>query len=69
MQTATKEKLKIHRVRASLTQEQLAAKTGVTARTIGKYESCVNNLRKAEYETIEKLAHALGVNVDDIFLG
>ena len=69
MTTAMKEKLKIHRVRAGLTQEQLAVKTGITSRSIGRYELDVNNLRKAEYEKIERIALALGVSVNDIFLG
>lgn len=50
------------------TQEELAKDTGITSRTIMSYESDVNNLRKASYETIEKLAGALDVSVDDIFL-
>lgn len=69
MVETVKEKLKILRVKADLSQVELADKVGMTARTIGLYEADVNNLRKAEYETIDKLAKALNVSVDDIFLG
>lgn len=69
MATSTRERLKVLRVKAGLRQEDLATMTGISARTIGKYEACVNNFRKADYESIEKLANALGVSVDDIFLG
>ncbi|MEY8443321.1 helix-turn-helix transcriptional regulator [Lactococcus ileimucosae] len=51
-----------------LSQEELAAKTGLTAKTINTYEKDVNNLRKARYENIEKIAKTLKVTVDDIFL-
>lgn len=64
-----KEKLKVLRVKAELSQEELALKVGMTSRSIGLYEADVNNLRKARYETIAALADALGVTADDIFLG
>ena len=32
------------------------------------YENDVEKLRKASYDTIDKLANALSVSVDDIFL-
>ncbi|MDQ0159007.1 transcriptional regulator with XRE-family HTH domain [Alkalibacillus salilacus] len=67
--TKTREKLKVLRVKAEMTQEQLASKSGVSARSIILYEMNVNNLRKAHYSTLEKIANALGVKVDDIFLG
>lgn len=69
MSINTKEKLKVLRAKANLTQEKLAEKSGLTARTIVAYELDVENLRKAEYRNIEKLAMALGVKVDDIYLG
>lgn len=65
----TKETLKVLRVKAGLSQVQLAEKVGNTSKTIGIYEADVNNLRKAEYDTIDDLAKALGVSVNDIFLG
>lgn len=51
-----------------MTQQQLAEKTGITARTLNIYESDINNLRKAKYETVKGLATNLGVSVDNIFL-
>lgn len=69
MVVAEKERLKVLRVKADLTQEELAGKAGVTSRTINAYEVDVNNMRKAKYETLEMIAKALGVQVDNIFLG
>ena len=60
--------LKQLRILNSLSREELAVLTGLTSRTIYNYEKDINNLRKANYETIEKLASALGVSVDNIFL-
>lgn len=51
-----------------LSQEKLAVDAGVTARTIGNYESDVRVLRKASYESLESIARALDITVDDIFL-
>lgn len=51
-----------------LSQEELASKTGLTPKTIGFYEKNVNNLRNASYKNVEKIAKALNVSVDDIFL-
>lgn len=64
------ERLSIRQLRGLrlMTQEELNKATGISTRTIGSYEDDVNKLRKASYETIEKLATALGVTVDDIFL-
>lgn len=69
LEVSTKEPLKIHRVRAGLTQEELGRKLNVSGSVISWYERDVNNLRKVKYERIEELARALGVTVDDIFLG
>lgn len=60
--------LKQLRILNSLSREELAVQTGLTSRTIYNYEKDINNLRKANYETLEKLASALGVSVDNIFL-
>lgn len=51
-----------------MTQEELAKLTGITSRTIMSYENDAEKLRKASYDTIDKLANALSVSVDDIFL-
>lgn len=54
---------------AEMSQEELAEKIGVTARTIGAYESNPDNLRKASYQKLRAIAEALDVSVDNIFLG
>lgn len=50
------------------TQEKLASIAGVTTRTISNYETIPGSLKSAKYATVSKLAKALGVTVDDIFL-
>ncbi len=52
-----------------MTQEELSKITGLSARIISKYENNIVILRKASYYNIEKLATALNVSIDDIFLG
>lgn len=52
-----------------LTQEELAERTGITGRRISQYETDINALRSAKYETLEKMANALGVGTDEIYLG
>lgn len=52
-----------------LTQKQLSDLCGVSERTIIAYESDVRSLQKADYIVIYKIACALGVKTDDIFLG
>lgn len=51
-----------------LTQKELSEKTGISTRTIIKYEKNIQELRKANWTNLEKLAKALNVNVDDILL-
>ncbi len=51
-----------------MTQKNLADRTGITERTIVTYEMDVRNLRKASYENVEKIADALDVSIDQIFL-
>lgn len=57
------------RARHNLSQESLARLVGVSTRTIINYESDISSLRKASYETIEKLAEVLKVGINEIFLG
>lgn len=57
------------RARNNFTQEELAKRSGLNARTVNSYENNVENLRKASYKNIEKIAEVLKVQVDDIFLG
>lgn len=51
-----------------MSREELAQKTNMHYNTILNYENNIESLRKASYETIESLADALSVTVDDIFL-
>ena len=57
-------KLKLLRVQAGLTLEQLAQACGLTRSYISKVERGVST---PSIETAFKLAHALGVNVDRLF--
>lgn len=52
-----------------ITQEELSKITGITTRSITTYENDVQALRSASYEYLEKIAVALKVKIDDIFLG
>lgn len=52
-----------------MTQERLSNMTGITTRSITTYENDVNALRSASYDNLSKLARALQIEVDDIFLG
>ena len=49
-------------------QSKLSEMTGVTERTIINYEKDVTNLHNAKYSTVEKLAVALDIKVENIFL-
>lgn len=49
-------------------QSKLSEKTGITERTIINYEKDVANLHNAKYSTVEKLAVALDIKVENIFL-
>lgn len=65
----TKERLKVLRARLDLTQEKLAEKSGVSRNSIALYEVDESRLRKAELQTLERLAKALGVTVEEIDKG
>lgn len=56
------------RMQKRLTQKDLAVASGLSERTINTYESDIDNLRNARYKNVEKVANALGVSVDEIFL-
>lgn len=64
-----KESLKILRIKAGLSQAKLAELSGSTQASITRYESDVEQLRKASYNTLVALAKAVGVKVWDIELG
>lgn len=51
------------RERALLTQDELAAKSGVTVSTISRLE---NGLQAARVSTIRKLAEAVGATPEDL---
>ncbi|AZV59033.1 helix-turn-helix domain-containing protein [Clostridium sp. AWRP] len=53
----------MYRNKIGLTQKNLASKVGVTSVTIQNYE---NNRREPNLETLNKLAEALGVYVNDL---
>lgn len=52
-----------------LTQEELAKMSGVSAKTIYTYETEEGSLGNAKYITVQRIADALEVRLDDIFLG
>ena len=62
-------KLKQWRVLKEFSREELAQRAELTPRTLYNYETDVSNLRKASYDTLSKIATALEISVDDIFLG
>lgn len=64
----TKHTIRQWRGLRELTQQELAEKSGVHSRSIQFYETDVKNLRSASYETVEAIAKALGVTIDEIFL-
>lgn len=61
--------LKQLRVLNDMSREELSQLTNLHYNTILNYENNIEALRKASYDTIEMLASALNVSVDDIFLG
>ncbi|MCT4388337.1 XRE family transcriptional regulator [Leuconostoc pseudomesenteroides] len=65
---ANKQALFDIRMKKRLTQKDLALASGLSERTINTYESDIDNLRNARYKNVEKVANALGVSVDEIFL-
>lgn len=58
--------LKRLRQKRKLTQEQLAALSGVNVRSIRSYEQGTNDLSKAQGETLMMLAKALSCTVEDL---
>lgn len=59
------QRLKRARMTAGLTQVELAQKLGVTSRSIQHYE--LGQRRPRKFETVEKLAEILNVEVNDLF--
>ena len=54
---------------SGMSQEDLGEAVGLSSRTIGTYEKDVISLRNASYAKLQEIAKALGVSVDNIFLG
>ena len=73
MTTEEKEKmvLTISQWRAlkNMNKRQLSEKAGVTEKTIYNYEMSQKYIQNANYKTLHKLANALNIKVDNIFLG
>ena len=59
-------KLRECRERTKMTQEELAAKSGISRGTICVLENGIE--RNTTSKTLQKLANALGVTVEQIFL-
>ena len=57
------DRIRALRKEKGLTQKELAQKLGVSASMIGQYETSV---RKPKFETVEKIADALGINIMEI---
>lgn len=64
------EKLRLEQWRKlkNLSQEELAIKAGISTRSIVSYENDIHKLRGASYNTISKIANALGIRTGQIFL-
>ena len=60
----TGERIREARMRAGLTQADLARKLGISYQSIGQWE---RNGRNPKYETMQKIAEALGLTMNDLF--
>lgn len=52
-----------------MSKVELSRKSGVTEKTIYNYELSQKNVLNASFKTLNKLAQALNIKVDNIFLG
>jgi transcriptional regulator with XRE-family HTH domain len=59
--------LRLARKIASLTQQELAERAGVTDSFISLIESGKRDIRSVGYETVVRIARALGVEPDELF--
>lgn len=59
-------RLKKLRESRGLSQEELARRSGVGLRSIQMYEQRVNNIDKAQAQTVYKLSHVIGCAVEDL---
>lgn len=58
------ERIKQARKNAGLTQKKLGEKLGISYQTVAQWE---NNLRHPKLETLQKIAGALNISVEDLF--
>lgn len=66
LQRKRKNLLKKQREAAGLSQSELAERSGTSLRTLQAYEQGVKDIRKAQVETVKKLAESIGCEIDDI---
>jgi transcriptional regulator with XRE-family HTH domain len=59
-------RLKRQRELCSLTQEELAERSGISLRSIQMYEQRVNDIDKAQAQTIYKLSRVIGCSMEDL---
>ena len=64
MKKSLKNTLKLARIKAGLTQKDLARKLGFSPSTIGMYEQ---GRRKPNYNTLTEISGALGISIFDFF--
>ena len=62
-QTTIGERIKYHRKRLGMTQEQLAERIGVSAQAVSKWE---NNLSCPDISILPELAALFGITVDEL---
>lgn len=58
------EKIRMHRLRRSMTQERLSQSVGVTAQAVSKWES---GQSYPDITLLPELAAVLGVSIDELF--
>ena len=59
-------KLKEKRMQRKLSQSQLAKASGVSLRMLQKYEQGDRDIKKAQAETVYKLAQALDCTIEEL---
>lgn len=59
-------KLKVMRESRGLSQSELAKESGVKLRNIQMYEQRINDIDRAQAQTVYKLARVIGCNVEDL---
>ena len=60
-------KLKEIRTKAGLTRQELEARSGVSRNTIRGYEEGKRDVKLASYDSLCRLAAALGVQIENFF--